>query len=255
MRSPALFFLLVLALSAPLWYIDALGANRILPGLPLSAVMVVCPLVASMILVARDHGVAGVTQHLAQSFDYRRIAHKGWFLPILLLMPAIALLAYVVMRVFDLPLPAAPVSLSILPGLFALFFVAGLAEELGWSGYAIDPLQARWGALGASLLLGVVWAAWHLVPLLQVGRAPQWIAWWSLGTIATRVLHTWLYNNTGKSVFGAAVFHAMTNVSWQLFPNQGSHYDPRIFGTILATAAALVTLVWGARRLRRAAKE
>jgi len=34
------------------------------------------------------------------------------------------------------------------------FFLSGVAEELGWSGYALEPLQARWGALRAALIIG-----------------------------------------------------------------------------------------------------
>jgi membrane protease YdiL (CAAX protease family) len=169
-------------------------------------------------------------------------------------MPATAALAYVAMRVLDLPLPSPALSISIVPALFLLFFLAAIAEELGWSGYALDPLQNRYGALLASLIIGLVWAAWHVVPLLQVDRAPGWIAWWSVATVATRVLHTWLYNNTGKSVFGAALFHAMTNVSWQMFPNHGSHFDPRITGIILAMVALCITIRWGPRTLARCAK-
>lgn len=250
-RSPAIFFLLVFALSAPLWLITSLGENELLPGLPLSAIMVVCPLAASLILVALAHGGAGVTSHLRRALDFRHITRKGWYAPILLLMPATSVLAYVAMRALDLPLPAPDLSAAMIPVLFLLFFPTALAEELGWSGYALDPLQNRWGALRASLILGLVWAAWHVVPLLQVGRAPDWIAWWSVATVATRVLHTWLYNNTGKSVFGAALFHSTTNVSWQMFPNDGSHYDPRIIGIILAIVAVSVTIAWGPRTLAR----
>jgi hypothetical protein len=71
------------------------------------------------------------------------------------------------------------------------------------------------------------------------------------GTVATRVLYTWLYNNTGKSVFGAALYLASSKASWQLFPNNGSHYDPRITGLIVAFTAVLVTVVWGPRTLAR----
>ena len=46
------------------------------------------------------------------------------------------------------------------------------------------------------------------VPLVQVGRAATWIAWWSLNTVGLRVLIVWLFNNTGKSVFAATLFHA-----------------------------------------------
>jgi membrane protease YdiL (CAAX protease family) len=132
-----------------------------------------------------------------------------------------------------------------------VFFISALGEELGWSGYALDPMQARWGALGAGLLIGLVSAVWHVVPLLQARRPAEWIAWWGIWTVAGRVLIVWLYNNAGKSVFVAAVFHMMTNVTWQLFPVSGSHFDPRVTGMIEALVAATVVAVWGPRTLVR----
>ena len=54
----------------------------------------------------------------------------------------------------------------------------------------------------------------------------------------------WFYNNTGKSVFAATLFHAMLDVTWQLFPIHGSFYDPRITGVITAIVAAIVTIAW-----------
>jgi hypothetical protein len=112
-------------------------------------------------------------------------------------------------------------------------------------------MQDRWNALQASLLLGPVWAVWHVVPLGQVGRSPGWIAWWCLFAVALRVLIVWIYNNTGKSVFAAALCHAIANLSWQLFPNYGSHWDPRITGLITAFAAVIVTVMWGPQRFAR----
>ncbi len=155
------------------------------------------------------------------------------------------------MRLMGLPLPTPQFPVLAAPVMFLAFFVAALGEELGWSGYAIDPMQDRWNALQASILLGLVWATWHIVPLVQAHRSPAWIAWWCLFTVASRVLIVWLYNNTGKSVFAAALYHDISNVSWQLFPNYGSHYDPRISGLIIAFAAAIVTVVWGPRTLAR----
>lgn len=49
------------------------------------------------------------------------------------------------------------------------------------TGYAVDPLQARYYALQAGILLGLVTATWHIVSLLQAERSPVWIAWWFLG--------------------------------------------------------------------------
>ena len=105
-RSPAVFFLLVFALSGPFWLVASLGHIQLLPGLPLSAVMVLCPLVASLILVAFERGSAAVTAHLKRALDFRLIKSKAWYAPILLLMPATAALACIAMRVLDLPLPS-----------------------------------------------------------------------------------------------------------------------------------------------------
>ena len=123
------------------------------------------------------------------------------------------------------------------------------------SGYAIDPLQERYGALGGALLLGVVWAVWHFIPLLSAPRSLTFIAWWSLGTVASRVIIVWLYNNTGRSVFVAVLFHAMINVTYFLFPVDGSYYDQRVTGVIMAFVAVIVTIVWGPRTMVRASTE
>lgn len=248
-RSPLLFILLAFALSVPVWMVAEAFRLQVLPGLPLGAAMVVCPFASAWILIAHEQGRAGVIAHMARSFDSHRISEKRWWVPIVLLQPAVGLLSYGLMELLGFALPPPQFSLDAPVVLFAFFFVGALCEESGWSGYLIDPLQERWGALGGSLILGTVWAMWHWVPLMQVGRSPDWIAWWTLGTLSTRVLHTWLYNNTHKSVFGAIVFHAMTNLSWQLFPNHGSHYDPRITGLILTAVAALVVIGWVTRTL------
>ena len=101
------------------------------------------------------------------------------------------------------------------------------------------------------MLLGFVWAAWHVIPFVQAGRSFDWIAWQGVNMIATRVLLVWLYNNSGRSVFAVALCHATSNISWQLFPNRGSHYDPRLSAIVTLFAACLITIVWGPRSLAR----
>jgi membrane protease YdiL (CAAX protease family) len=184
--------------------------------------------------------MAGARELLKRSFDFKRIRRTIWYAPILLLTPGLAVLQYGLIRWMGVPLPIPQIPVVATLGMSLALFLAALGEELGWSGYAIDPMQDRWGALPASILLGSVWAIWHFVPLMQVHRLPVWIAWWSLGTVAARVLIVWLFNNTGKSVFAAAAFHTMMNLSWQLFPIHGSCFDQRVNGVITALAAAVV---------------
>ncbi|MBI1212276.1 MAG: CPBP family intramembrane metalloprotease [Alphaproteobacteria bacterium] len=252
-QSPLAFFVLLFVLTVPFWILGWASGQELLPKLPLSALAVVCPMLAAVILEYRRAGLSAASSLLERAFDYRRIASLRWFAPILLLAPAIMVASYWIMWAMGLPLPPFELQITRAVFLFAVFFVSGLLEELGWSGYAIDPLQEQYGALGGALIVGVVWAAWHLIPLLQVDRPFDWIAAWTLGTVALRVLTVWIYNNTGHSVFAAAVFHAMCNLSWQMFPVAGSAYDARITGPLEALIAALVVAYFGTRTLRRIA--
>jgi uncharacterized protein len=250
-KSYLTFFLLVYALSIPFYVAGALAAGQLLPALPISALGFICPSLAAAILVYRSNAWAGVSALLKRSFDFKRIGRKAWLVPLILLQPGIMVLSYAVMRWTGVPIPAPQFSIWPALALFVAFFFGALGEELGWSGFVIDPLQDQLGALWASLIIGVVWTVWHYIPLLQVPRSWEFIAWWSLGTLANRVIIVWLYNKTGRSVFVASVFHAMINLTWQLFPINGSYYDPRVTGLITAITAMVVVIVWGPRRLTR----
>jgi membrane protease YdiL (CAAX protease family) len=250
-RSPLTYFVLTFALSIPFWIAGALTNFQLLPGIPLSALGLLCMVGAASILVYRENGIAGVKELLKRAFDFKRVRAKIWYLPTFLLMPAIMILSFIVMRFIGVPVPNPQFSFATPLILFAVFFVSAIGEELGWSGYAIDPLQERYGALGGALLLGGVWAVWHFIPLLSAQRSLAWIAWWALGTVALRIIITWLYNNTGRSVFIAIFFHAMFNLTWQLFPIDGSFYDPRVTSLILAAVALVVVIAAGPGTLIR----
>ena len=166
-------------------------------------------------------------------------------------MPCVTVAAYGLLRARHSPLPAPrfPVPGALL--LFLAFLVAALGEELGWSGYALDPMQERWSALHAGLVLGAIWALWHVIAMVEAGQSPAWIAWGCLDMLGTRVLMVWLYNNAGKSVFAVALYHAIANLSVKsMFPG-GSYEAERIIALILAATAAVVTIIWGPRTLTR----
>ena len=250
-RSPQNFFLLAFALSTPFWLLGAVTGLQLSPGPPVSSFMVVCPTTAALILVHGENRTAGMAELLKRSFDYKRIGAKVWYVPTILFMPGVMALEYGLRRFMGSPIPAPQFPMLTLVVMLFVFFITGLGEELGWMGYAIDPLQARSNALQAGILLGLVWAAWHIIPVVQAGRGSVWIAWQCLAWVSGRVLIVWLYNNTGKSVFAAAVYHTMLNVSFFLFPVGGSYYDPRITGLIMTFAAAIVAVLWGQRTLAR----
>ena len=157
--SPIAFVLLTFALAVPFWVLGAMSGYQLMPGLPVAALMFVCPGLAALVLVRREHGSAGVKALLGRAFDSKGGTAKIWYAPLVLLNPVIFALSYVVLRMLGVPVPDPQIQILPALTLCAMFFATALGEELGWSGYALDPLQSRWGALGASLLLGVAWAA------------------------------------------------------------------------------------------------
>ena len=77
------------ALSVPFWLLGAVTDLQLLPGLPMSALALFCPVTAAAILVHRHNGTPDVIRLLKRALDYQRISAKVWYAPILLLMPAV----------------------------------------------------------------------------------------------------------------------------------------------------------------------
>lgn len=254
-RSPFAFIIVVFVLSVPIWFIGPLVERILSAGipvnLPVSSLMGFCPMIAALIMVRRENGSAGVKALLKRTFDFRRIQNRVWYLPIVLLMPFIMVLEFGLLNLMGRPMPDPRVPILEIPIFFLLFFIEAIGEQLGWSGYATDPLQERWSALGAALFLGLVWAVWHIIPFIQAHHPAAWIVGQCSTQVVLRVLTAWIYNNTGKSVFATIIFHAMSNVSELLFPNYGSYYDPFLTAILFAVAAATVTLLWGPKTLAR----
>jgi hypothetical protein len=86
-RSSVAFFGLVFALSVPFWLVGFRTGLRLAEGLPVSVLMAFCPVAAAAILVYRERQGAGVIELIERSFDFARIRAKGWYVPVVLLMP------------------------------------------------------------------------------------------------------------------------------------------------------------------------
>ena len=120
---------------------------------------------------------------------------------------------YLIIKISGLPLPTLwKISFVSIPFLFVFFFLGAIGEEVGYMGYAVDPLQEKFSALKTSLIIGIPWAIWHYPSIIKQGHDFQWIIWGTIGTIAMRILIIWLYNNTGKSLFACIIFHSLYNL-------------------------------------------
>jgi membrane protease YdiL (CAAX protease family) len=198
--------------------------------------------------------------------DVRRIG-PGWALVIFLFFPAKSVLAALLdvlqggggialegaARLLDQPLLIVPT--------FVFWLLFGpVPEEVGWRGYATDGLQARHSAVAGSLIVGTVWALWHM-PLffiegtwqaehLGFGTRLFWL--WMMAVVIESILYTWIFNNTQRSTLSAILFHFVGNAFGQLF---ALSYRAEVYGQLLSIPAVLlVILAWGAGTLTRGEK-
>jgi membrane protease YdiL (CAAX protease family) len=116
---------------------------------------------------------------------------------------------------------------------------------LGWQGYAYAALKTGRSALAVSLIIGLVWALWHVIPFAEMGRSADWIIWQCLGAIAMRVIIVWLFVNASRSVFIAVLFHVTINMPWGVIRDFEPYFDPFVLFVILAPIAAAVVALWG----------
>ena len=210
-RHPLIaFFVLAYAFSWWPWPLYALGLS---PG----AIVGFGPFLAAVLVLVLTGGKAAVMILLRRMVRWRVVGL--WYAAALLLPVAIALGA----TVLNVLLGARPPSSaelvawpSLIPTFFLLLVIPGIGgawEEPGWRGYALPNLQADRSALLASLILGIVWAFWHL-PLMMYGGIP----WSDIAYVTVvSVVYAWLFNGTSGSVLLVMLFHTMNNVIWGYF--------------------------------------
>ncbi len=251
---PLAFFVLVFALSIPFWIISiGLHQSDLPDNIPITDIgATLTPLIAACVLVHRENGKPGLRRFLARILDYQRIKNKRWLLTAILLLPALYLVTYAVMKLAALPV-SRHLNLSVaLFGALAMFTVAAAVEELGYSAYATDALQKKLSALNTALLVGVPWALWHLPSMIKMGQTSQLIAWGLLATVAFRVVTVWIYNNANCSLFAVVVAHAVGTTARTAFPGGRQGYElgeGAISYSVIILAAIFVTTLWGQRTL------
>lgn len=235
---------------------DSMGATALFAvgglGLPIGGV----------VMTGRVAGRSGLRDLGRRIIEPGRLSARWWAV-VLLLFPALKLTAgglALATGATDAPfdvqeaakLAVQPVDLGLYLGFVLL--LGPLPEEIGWRGYLLDRLQVRLGALGASLSIGAAWFAWH-GPLFfmtgyyaRAGGAPDPVRF-GVALVLAAVLYTWIYNNTGRSVLGAILFHFSGNMSGELLNAPDSVYIYELYLTAVLVLAVLWR--WGAETLYR----
>ena len=274
--SPLKYFVLAFVFTWALWVPAALEARGLISPLPIPAgfLGVFGPMVAALVVTALEGGRAGLRDLLGRVVRWR--VAPIWY-AVAILGPLVLTLAAIALHVALGGQPPSPgLLVGALPTLLLvvvyMMITVALGEEVGWRGYALPALQARYSALVASLILGVLWALWHLPvffnPDTHYSNLPflLFLAY----MVAFAVLITWVFNSAGGSVLMAIFFHAVMNASselWKTIPaysvrpptaaeavavNVHTNLMPAI---VLWVAAVAVVLVYGSRNLSRQPRE
>jgi membrane protease YdiL (CAAX protease family) len=189
------------------------------------------PTLASFTVTAITTGKAGVGQLLRRYVLWR--VGLRWYLLVLVGVPLIQL-AFSSVFLGIAPLTAFiqqwPLFFTTyLPQILIIAVAVQIWEEGGWSGYAVPNLQKRFGAVRTTLILGPLWALWHLPAFFVPGQIFQskvdaitmivQMALLIIVAIPTRMIMTWVFNNTKASILIAILLHAALDAS-----NSGSAY-------------------------------
>jgi membrane protease YdiL (CAAX protease family) len=136
--------------------------------------------------------------------------------------------------------------LLVLAGLFlSQVLLRGIGEETGWRGYALPALLKRHNAFIASLILGVLWAAWHFHPanfssLLSLGGLFTF-----LKIVGSTVIITWVYLHTRGSILIVILFHTLSNLADYVIPIEIDQVAPAgILIQIAVTWVVIGVLLW-----------
>ncbi len=215
------FFVLTFVIAWSLWLpLGLLAPENVLFTLPGAW----SPTISALILIGLTEGRIGVKSFLKKVLRWR--VGFQWYLVVLSGIAVIAYLAIGIGMLFDIPAPALSLPnglpremlIGFLPIIFIInIFVGGpLAEDIGWRGYILPKMREGMTALHASLVIGVIWAIWHLPYFIfpawnsAVGNVP--FIWFILLTTSWSVLFAWVYVNT-ESILMPVLFHAAINTT------------------------------------------
>lgn len=244
----ACFLPLAFALSWYPWLI-ALAQGRSSGPNPLG------PFAAALLVLAIGNGWSAVKALFAAMLRARVGAH--WFALALGLPVVVVALVVVVNVAFGAPWPRAD-QLARWPGMLDTFLVAllfvALGEEPGWRGFLLPRLQQRFAPLMADLVLGAIWALWHL-PLLGHAVPSQHVAPFLIAVFAATPVLSRLCNGARGSVLLPMLMHATVNATGAGFAfgfYQGNDLTRTwwIYAALWTVAAVLVLIATRPRRGR-----
>ncbi len=214
------------------------------------------PALSALLIIAVTRGKPGL-KDLFRRLRLWRVPAR-WYLVILFGWPAISILAALLhAQITNQPITIDWSSWSGTLTWLSSALILGLwaCEEIGWRGFALPRLLNRWNALFSSIVLGIVWACWHLPYYAGPnGISPDFYAL-PIFTVSVSILMTWVFVHTRGSILVAIFFHFWINVYSGIQSDKLPLADPGgetiVQYLLLAATAIFVVVQYGYQSLSR----
>jgi membrane protease YdiL (CAAX protease family) len=251
------FFLLTFAVTWLLWWATAGRTGVLALGGPVFLLGVFAPAFVATALTALAEGRDGVVRLFARIGRWQVDAR--WYLFAIGYLAVIKLTAALILRAATGAWPTfGTTPWPVMFGAILLSTWTQAGEEVGWRGYALPRLARHLGLGPAGVVLGVLWALWHLPLFFMPGSdsAGQSFPVYLLHVTALSVAMAWLYWRTAGSLLLVMVMHAAINNTTGIVPAAvpGAD-DPFAFRgssvagiTVALSWAVAVALSWRMRR-------
>jgi len=229
-RFPYRFFLITFIWSWVLWTPLVLGSFKIIfvsdkllsfLTMPIIILGAFGPLVGALIALREDEGVKGSSVKYLRSFLDLRLGWKGYIIPLLILGGS-TFIAWFLPELFGekrLPM-LLPSIWFFVPYIVFMIFLGGGQEEFGWRGYALPLLEKQFGIWYANIILGVIWACWHL-PLWFITGSNQIhmnFGGFILLLVGYSFIFSWTRKISGNRPFSGLYTHGVANAFIPLMP-------------------------------------
>lgn len=183
---------------------------------------VFAPLLVAVLLTARDEGDAGVRALLRRLVQWD--VGLRWYAFALTFTIAIKLAVALIHRLVTGEWPtfgSEPLYIMLAATIGSTLIFGQAGEEVGWRGYALPRLATRFGLAGASVVLGIIWATWHLPLFFIAGTdtSGQSFPLYLLQVTAISVAIAWLYANTSGSLLLTMLMHSAVNNTKDIVPS------------------------------------
>ncbi len=206
---------------------------------------VFAPALVALFLTARAHGRTGALALLRRTV--KTPPGVRWYFFAVTYMAAVKLVAAALHRIAVGTWPPFGQESLLIVAIAMVFSTPVQAgEELGWRGYALSPLSARFGLAGASIVLGAFWACWHLPFFILPGsdKTGQSFTVYLVTVTALSVAMAWLYWRTEGSLLLTMLMHAAINNTKDVVPSGVPAGSPAFFLGASLVAWLSAAILW-----------